>query len=50
MNRPSVLLADEPTSSLDPERAREIMELLATVTAERDLATVVVSHDPPTST
>jgi putative ABC transport system ATP-binding protein len=46
MNRPSVLLADEPTSSLDPERAREIMELLAAVTAERDLATVVVSHDP----
>ena len=46
MNRPSVLLADEPTSSLDPERAREIMELLAAVTAERGLATVVVSHDP----
>ncbi|MFA9565114.1 MAG: ABC transporter ATP-binding protein, partial [Acidimicrobiales bacterium] len=46
MNRPLVLLADEPTSSLDPERAREIMELLAAVTAERGLATVVVSHDP----
>ncbi len=46
MNRPSVLLADEPTSSLDPERGREIMELLATVTRDRDLATVVVSHDP----
>ncbi len=46
MNRPSLLLADEPTSSLDPERAREIMELLATVTADRHLATVVVSHDP----
>ncbi len=45
MNRPSLLLADEPTSSLDPERARGIMELLATVTADRDLATVVVSHD-----
>lgn len=46
MNRPSLLLADEPTSSLDPERAREIMELLAAVTADRGLATVVVSHDP----
>lgn len=45
MNRPSLLLADEPTSSLDPERAREIMQLLATVTSDRGLATVVVSHD-----
>ena len=46
MNRPAVVLADEPTSSLDPERAREIMELLAAVTTGLDLATVVVSHDP----
>jgi putative ABC transport system ATP-binding protein len=46
MNDPSVLLADEPTASLDPERGREIMELLASEGRSRGLATVIVSHDP----
>ncbi|MDD9370946.1 MAG: ABC transporter ATP-binding protein [Acidimicrobiales bacterium] len=46
MGEPAVLLADEPTASLDPERGREIMELLATETHRRGLATVVVIHDP----
>ena len=46
MNEPSVLLADEPTSSLDPERGREVMELLAGEARRRELATIIVSHDP----
>ena len=46
MGEPTVLLADEPTASLDPERGREVMELLATETHRRGLATVVVIHDP----
>lgn len=46
MGEPAVLLADEPTASLDPERGREVMELLATETHRRGLATVVVIHDP----
>ncbi|MCP4434847.1 MAG: ABC transporter ATP-binding protein [Actinomycetia bacterium] len=46
MNEPSVLLADEPTSSLDPERGREVMELITGEARTRNLATVVVSHDP----
>ena len=46
MNTPSVLLADEPTASLDPQRGREVMELITSEARERDLACVVVSHDP----
>jgi putative ABC transport system ATP-binding protein len=46
MNRPSILLADEPTASLDPERGREVMELITSEARSRDLACVIVSHDP----
>lgn len=35
MNEPSVLLVDEPTSALDHERGAAVMDLLATLTAER---------------
>ncbi len=43
---PSLLLADEPTGSLDSHRGREVLELLAELCRERGVATVVVSHDP----
>jgi putative ABC transport system ATP-binding protein len=42
----SVLLADEPTAALDPDRARDIMTLLADETRRHGVATVVVVHDP----
>ncbi|MER7519887.1 ABC transporter ATP-binding protein [Streptomyces sp. NPDC126499] len=45
MNDPSVLLVDEPTSALDHERGAAVMDLLATLTAERGTATVLVTHD-----
>ncbi|MFD8209389.1 ABC transporter ATP-binding protein [Streptomyces sp. NPDC059695] len=45
MNEPSVLLVDEPTSALDHERGAAVMDLLATLTAERGTATVLVTHD-----
>lgn len=45
MGEPSVLLADEPTAALDPERATEIAALLAGEARRRRLATVIVSHD-----
>ena len=35
MQHPALLLADEPTSSLDPKTSVEIMELLARVAATR---------------
>jgi putative ABC transport system ATP-binding protein len=43
---PSVLLADEPTGSLDSERSREVLELLRELCRERNVAIVLVSHDP----
>ena len=46
MNEPSILLADEPTASLDPDRGREIMELITAEARRRNLAAVVVTHDP----
>ncbi|MFD4182665.1 ABC transporter ATP-binding protein [Rhodococcus sp. NPDC058514] len=45
MNDPSVLLVDEPTSALDEDRSREIVGLLATLSRERDVAIVMVTHD-----
>jgi putative ABC transport system ATP-binding protein len=43
---PSLLLADEPTGSLDSQRGREVLELLRELCRERGVATVIVSHDP----
>jgi putative ABC transport system ATP-binding protein len=44
--RPRLLLADEPTGSLDTQRGREVLELLQGLCRERGVATVLVSHDP----
>jgi putative ABC transport system ATP-binding protein len=43
---PSLLLADEPTGSLDTARGREVLELLRELCRERGVAIVLVSHDP----
>jgi len=43
---PSLLLADEPTGSLDSRRSREVLELLRSLCRERNVAAVLVSHDP----
>lgn len=42
---PRALLADEPVSSVDPTRARALMELLHDVASERGLPLVVSLHD-----
>jgi putative ABC transport system ATP-binding protein len=44
--QPSLLLADEPTGSLDTQRSREVLELLRDLCRERNVAVVLVSHDP----
>lgn len=44
-HNPSVILADEPTASLDTERAFEVVEILARETKEQDKATIMVTHD-----
>lgn len=45
MNDPSVLLVDEPTSALDSARGAAVLELIADLTRQRDVATVLVTHD-----
>ncbi|QIZ38238.1 ABC transporter ATP-binding protein [Saccharopolyspora sp. ASAGF58] len=42
---PAVLLVDEPTAALDHDRGSQIVELLAEVTREHQVATVMVTHD-----
>lgn len=48
-NRPSVVLADEPTGQLDPQTADRVLELLFDLHETTDTALVVVSHDPALS-
>lgn len=45
MGQPKVLLVDEPTAALDHERSASIVRLLADVTKEFSVATVMVTHD-----
>jgi phosphonate transport system ATP-binding protein len=45
MQEPDIILADEPTSSLDPKTSVEIMELLSRLAAERDIPVVVNIHN-----
>lgn len=44
-NRPSIVLADEPTAALDKARGRAIMELFRRVAHEQQAAVLVVTHD-----
>jgi len=45
MNRPRVLLADEPTSSLDDERAEQVIDLLTTQARDDGATLVITTHD-----
>jgi putative ABC transport system ATP-binding protein len=45
-NDPRLVLADEPTGSLDAQRSQEVLTLLAEVCRERAVAIVLVTHDP----
>ena len=42
---PRILLLDEPTNNLDPKNQIEIMELINSITKEKDMITIVVMHD-----
>jgi lipoprotein-releasing system ATP-binding protein len=44
MNRPALLLADEPTGNLDEVTAVEMMNLLLTISREQGAALVLVTH------
>jgi ABC-type lipoprotein export system ATPase subunit len=43
---PSLMLADEPTGNLDSRRSRDVMALLTQLSREREVATLLVTHDP----
>ncbi|MEX3743812.1 MULTISPECIES: ABC transporter ATP-binding protein [Lysinibacillus] len=44
-SNPSIILADEPTASLDSDRAYEVMGLLKNETKRKNTTTIVVTHD-----
>jgi putative ABC transport system ATP-binding protein len=44
-NNPKLILADEPTASLDTVRGKKVMELLKKIAKENQSAVIVVTHD-----
>jgi len=45
VHRPEVVLADEPTASLDTERAFQVVETFSSLIHEQDRAGIMVTHD-----
>ncbi|MFI4947222.1 MAG: ATP-binding cassette domain-containing protein [Alphaproteobacteria bacterium] len=45
VNRPRLVLADEPTAALDPEATRNVVRLFKDLTIEEGTAIVMVTHD-----
>jgi cell division transport system ATP-binding protein len=45
LNKPTLILADEPTGNLDPATSKEIMELLLAVAKEENTAILMATHD-----
>ncbi|MCI9258720.1 MULTISPECIES: ABC transporter ATP-binding protein [Peptostreptococcaceae] len=46
INNPSIVLADEPTGNLDSKSAQNVMELLEKINKEKNVTTMMVTHDP----
>jgi len=45
MNNPDLILADEPTASLDSKRAREVVEMMKREVKENQKAAIMITHD-----
>ena len=44
-NKPKLLIADEPTGNLDPQKSDEIMPLLEKINREEKTTVLMVKHD-----
>ena len=44
-NKPKILIADEPTGNLDPQKSDEIMTLLEKINREEKTTVLMVTHD-----
>ncbi|MDP1870084.1 MAG: ABC transporter ATP-binding protein [Gallionella sp.] len=49
INQPRVILADEPTGSLDSANAQQVLDLLTQVVKEQGLTLIMVTHDASVS-
>jgi ABC-type lipoprotein export system ATPase subunit len=49
INNPDVLLADEPTGSLDSTNAMQVLDLIAEIRKEKELTVIIVTHDSAVS-
>ena len=45
VNRPNLLLADEPTGNLDPKNAAEVLDIMRNLCLENHASLLLVSHD-----
>ena len=46
VNKPTILLADEPTGNLDTKRSKEIGEILRELNEKERLTIILVTHNP----
>lgn len=46
VNRPSILMGDEPTGNLDSRTSREVIELFRELNEEQQITVILVTHDP----
>lgn len=45
-NDPAIIMADEPTASLDTQKAYDVVKILQRETKEKNKVTIMVTHDP----
>lgn len=49
INKPSILLADEPTGNLDSKATDDVMDLFTKINKENNMTTLMVTHEPYTA-